>query len=115
MRVWGRTWDESGKATWHEVSTDANGLNDAVYLTALAQVLKLDLGESPMYAANGIPQHQTIMSRTFPDFYVMLTQQQYAQYFASLLITRVPGSTSPAYNVRAMMHSGAIVESQIAI
>jgi hypothetical protein len=114
MRAWGRTYNEDGSYQWVEVSTDANGINDAIYLTALAQVLKLNLGESPIYANSGIPQYQTVMTQIYPDLYVAKIQQQYAPYFASLTIARVQGSNPPQYNVRAMTHSGAIINSNIA-
>jgi hypothetical protein len=113
MRVWGRQYAEDGSYTWVAVTTQANGLNDGFYITALAQCLKLNLGESPLYANSGIPQIQTIATQTFPDFYVARIQQQYAQYFASLTIARVPGSLPPQYNVRAVTHSGAIISQNI--
>lgn len=113
MRAWGRVANADGSKTWVQVTTDANGLNDAFYFTALAQCLKLNLAESPMYANSGIPQYQTIMTQTFPDFYVMRIQQQYAQYFASLTIARIPGEASPSYTVRAVTHSGAIFSQNI--
>lgn len=115
MRVYGRTYDSLGKATWVEVSTDANGFNDNVYLTALAQNLQLNLGESPFYANNGIPAQQTIITQVFPDYYAMQAQLQYAQYFASLTISRVAQSNPPVYNVQAITHSGAILETNIPI
>ena len=43
MRTYGQ--DESGK--WVTIATDANGFNDAVYLTTLVQNLKLAPQESP--------------------------------------------------------------------
>lgn len=114
MRAWGRPVNADGSwGPWTAVTTDASGLNDAFYITALAQVLRLNLGESPMYANSGIPQQQTIMTQTYPDYYISLIQQQYAQYFASLTITRVPGSIPPQYNARAVTHSGAIISSNI--
>jgi len=113
MRAWGRTYNEDGTYQWVAVTTQANGLNDAFYVTALAQCLKLNLGESPIYANAGIPQTQTIATQTPPDFYMYRTQQQYAQYFASLTINRVPGSLPPQYNVRAVTHSGAIISQNI--
>jgi hypothetical protein len=114
MRTWGRTYDEEGKATWVMVTTDANGFNDQVYLTTLCQVLKLNLGESPFYANYGIPAQQTVVTQVFPDFYVMQVQQQFASYFASLTITRVPNVSSPQYNIVAVTHSGAILTRQVA-
>jgi hypothetical protein len=113
MRCWGRTYNEDGTYQWVEVSTQPNGLNDFVFLVALAQCIKLNLGESPIYANAGIPQYTTIMTQTFPDFYMSRIQQQYAQYFASLTITRVPGSSPPQYNVRAVTHSGAVISQNI--
>lgn len=113
MRAWGRTYNEDGTYQWVAAQTQANGLNDAFYITALAQCLKLNLGESPFYANAGIPQSQTIATQTFPDFYVMRIQQQYALYFASLTIARVPGTVPPQYNVRAVTHSGAIISENI--
>lgn len=113
MRVYGRTYDVAGNPTWVEVTTDANGFNDDVYLTALAQALKLNLGESPFYANYGVPAHQSVTTQVFPDYYAMITQAQYAPYFASLSITRVPGTTPPQYTVRAVTHSGAVLNKTI--
>jgi hypothetical protein len=114
MRAWGRPVNSDGSyGPWTAVETQANGLNDAFYITALAQVLKLNMGESPLYANAGIPQFQTIATQTYPDFYIMRIQQQYALYFASLTIARVPGTVPPQYNVRAVTHSGAIVSQNI--
>ena len=36
MRTYGRNYNPDGTYTWVEVSTDANGYNDDVYLTTLA-------------------------------------------------------------------------------
>jgi hypothetical protein len=109
MRTYGRILNEDGSKTWVVVETDANGYNDNVYLTTLAQCLKLNLGESPIYANYGIPQYQTIVTQVLPDYYVMQTQTQFSQYFASLTINRVQGSSPPVYNVSAVCHSGAIL------
>ena len=110
MRTYGRLADGS----WTQIATDANGYNDNVYLTTLAQCLKLNLGESPFYANYGIPQYQTIATQVFPDLYVAQTQQQFSKYFASLIITRVRGATSPTYNIAALTHSGALLNAVIA-
>lgn len=107
MRTYGRTTDEYGEKTWVEVTTDANGYNDSVYLTTLAQVLKLNTGESPFYANYGIPQYQTIMTQVFPDYYTMQTQTQFAPHFASLVITRERGAYPPVYNVTAITQQGS--------
>lgn len=113
MRTYGRLVNEDGSKTWVEVTTDVNGFNDSVYLTTLAQVLKLNLGESPFFANYGIPQYQTIMTRVFPDYYVMQTQQQFSPYFASLSAVRVPATYPPAYNVTAVTHSGSVLSTTI--
>lgn len=113
MRTYGRVTNASGGLTWVEVSTDANGFNDQVYLTALAQVLKLNLGESPFYANYGIPAQQTVVTQVFPDYYAMMTQSQFAPLFASLVISRVPGSNPPVYNITAVTHSGSILDATI--
>ena len=99
--------------TWVEITTDSNGYNDSVYLTTLAQCLKLNLGESPFYANYGIPQYQSVMTQVFPDYYTMQTQTQFAPNFASLVITRVPNAFPPVYNVTAVTHNGAVIGSTI--
>jgi hypothetical protein len=113
VRVYGRIWDELGNPTWQIVETDAAGFNDDVYLTALAQCLQLNLGESPFYGNFGIPAQQTIVTQVFPDFYAMMTQTQYAPYFAALTISRVPASFPPVYTVTATSHIGSILEAEI--
>jgi hypothetical protein len=114
MRVWGRTYNEDGTYQWVAITTDANGFSDNCYLTAISQVIKLNLGESPFYANSGIPQQQTILTQVFPDWYVSQIQQQYAQYFASLAIVRAPGSFPPQYNIAAVCHSGALLNKIVA-
>jgi len=114
MRTFGRITNPDGSKTWIQVSTDSNGYNDQVYLTTLAQVLKLNTGESPFYGNCGIPQYQTIATQVFPDVYVAQTQSQFAPYFASLAINRVVGSSPPVYNAQAVTHSGAILTAEIA-
>jgi hypothetical protein len=116
MRTYGRTQDVlSGKKTWWVVTTDNNGYNDSVYLTTLAQVLKLNLGESPFFANYGIPAHQSVVMQVYPDFYMARTQQQFAGYFASLILLPIPeaydddGRPSPAYNVNVLTNYGSMI------
>lgn len=113
MRTWGRQYYSDGSYQWVEVSTDANGYNDNVYITTLIQALKLNLGESPFYANLGVPQYQTVVTQVFPDFYVSQIQTYFAPYFASLTIIRVPGSFPPVYNVNVVCHSGAVLNTQL--
>lgn len=115
LRTWGRVYDENGDYVWQLVETDANGFNDLVYITTLAQVLKLNLGESPFFANYGLPAHQTVVTQVYPDYYLNQTQQQFAPFFASLTITRVaptpnfPAAPSPTYQINAVTHNGAVL------
>ena len=110
LRTYGRINQVNGLGgTWVEVTTDANGLNDAVYLTTICQVLKLNLNEDPFWANYGIPGQQSVITQVFPDYYAAQTQTQFAPFFSSLVITRIQGSNPPVYNVQAVSHSGAIL------
>ena len=120
MRTYGRTVDVlSGAKTWWVVTTDAGGYNDGVYLTALAQVIKLNLGESPFFANYGIPAHATIVSQIYPDFYMVRTQQQFAGYFASLILTKQDdavdddGRPAPSYLINVLTNYGALIGVQV--
>jgi hypothetical protein len=115
MRVYGRISDGNGGLKWEEVDTDANGFNDAVYVTAFCQVLLLNLNESPFYATFGIPQQQSVLQQVFPDYYVSLMQQIYSQFFASLLVQKVAGTTTPTYNVAIVTNQGATISAQVAV
>ena len=126
MRAYGRTVaDEFGNRRWIEVDTDANGFNDAVYVTALAQCLQLNLGESPFFADWGIPAYQSVQTQIAPDYYVALVQQRYAGFFASLIISKVPQPALafasptqrpvPTYAVKVLTHSGSTIEFNIGI
>jgi hypothetical protein len=119
MRTYGRTQDVlTGKKTWWIVTTDNNGFNDSVYLTALAQVLKLNLGESPFFSNYGIPAHQSVIMQVYPNYYMAVTQQQFAGFFASLILTPLPdaedsdGRPAPAYNISVLTNSGSRIGVQ---
>lgn len=118
-RVWGRVTDLQGNKTWQQVTTDANGFDDEVNVTWMAQVFALNLGESPFYADWGLPAHQSVMTIVAPDFFVNRIQQRFAPLFASLIIQKVPGGTpnrdkspradpSPTYVAKVVAHTGAI-------
>ena len=92
-RVWGRL-----NGAWVMVTTDTNGYDDAVNVTWLAQVLKLNLGESPFWANWGIPQYQSVMTQIAPTYYVMQTQSFFAGKFSALAITQVQRAANPTYN-----------------
>ena len=116
MRTYGRAYNKSDNTyTWVEVNTDANGFNDAVYVTTLIQCLKLNLGESPFNANYGIPAQQSVVTQLFPDMYVMQTQQQFAPHFASIVIAKVPNMLAPYYNVNILTHLGSTITRQIPV
>ena len=106
MRTYARIPNKQGKLIWTEVQTDAAGNNDFVYLTTLIQTLLLSPGESPFFANFGIPAQQSVVQQVFPDYYVFLTQQAYAPYFASLVVVK-QNTTTPTYNIYVMTHQGA--------
>ncbi|SRR6266702_633284 len=115
MRVYGRIPDGLGGKTWVTVQTDANGANDLVYVTALCQVLLLNLNESPFYATYGIPAHQSIIQQVFPDYYVALTQQTYAQFFASLLVSKSTNVSTPTYDISVTTNQGVSLNVSVPI
>lgn len=123
MRTYGRTVDVlTGKKTWWVVVTDVNGFNDSVYLTTLAQVCKLNLGESPFFGTYGIPAHPSVVTQIYPDFYMVRIQQQFAPFFASLVMTPTPiaqgaadsddGRPVPAYNINVLTNYGSRIGVQ---
>jgi hypothetical protein len=121
MRTYGRVYSSPTTYTWVEVDTDVNGFNDAVYLTTLVQCLKLNLGESPFYGTWGIPATDSVIQQVAPDYSTVLTQQRFAQYFASLVITKTikQGDAKhrpvPTYQVNVVTHQGATQVIQVPI
>lgn len=95
--------------------TDASGANDLVYVTALAQCLLLNLNESPFFATSGIPAVPSVVQQVAPDYYVALTQQQYAPYFASLLVSRNTKSIDPRYEITVVTHQGVKINATVPI
>jgi hypothetical protein len=96
------------------VAPDTNGNLDLLWVTTLCQTLLLNLGESPFYANYGIPAHPSVVSQVFPDYYIAYTQQQFAQYFASLIISKQPLPT-PTYMVNVTTHQGVKLNAQVPI
>jgi hypothetical protein len=122
MRTYGRVYPFGTNAgnppqpyKWVVIETEANGSNDYVRLTTLIQCLKLQTNESPFYANYGIPAQRSIIQQIAPDFDVMKTQAQFAQYFASLIIVRRPGGagTPPTYTVNALLNNGTKVVTEV--
>jgi hypothetical protein len=114
VRTYGRIINPDGTKTWVVVQTDAAGLNDDVFITTLIQCLKLNLGESPFYAQYGIPAHPSVVQQVFPDFYVAQTQQQFAPYFASLLIAK-RASPTPTYDISLTTHAGVKLSASVPV
>jgi hypothetical protein len=113
MRIWGRTAD--GK--WQAVTTAANGDNTYVYITALVQALKLNLGESPFYGNVGLPAQQCVITQILPDFYLSQLQARYAGYFASLVISDRPTTglnPDPIYDINVVTKQGTTIPLTIA-
>jgi hypothetical protein len=115
MRTWGRVTDANGRKTWVEVTSDASGDFSYGWLTTLIQTLKLGLGESPFYAQYGIPAQQSIVQQVYPDYYVNMTQQQFAGYFASLAISKVDGAASPTYAIDVVFRNGVSFQKNVAV
>lgn len=112
-----RTYGRNSANVWVEVDTDANGHDDPVWITTLAQCLKLTPGESPFFSDYGIPAQQSVVTQMFPDYYIAKLQAKFAQYFASLAIARVPSpdGVTPTYNVNVITNAGVPISSTIAI
>jgi hypothetical protein len=114
MRVWGRVTNQDGNKSWVEGSTTPNGNNSYVVLTWLIQVLKLNLNESPFYGDWGIPAHPSVVQQIAPDFYVTLTQQRFAPYFAALTVAKVPGR-QPTYAINVTFVDGTKMQATVAV
>ena len=75
---------------------------------------KLSRKKLIIFAANGIPAQQSVITQIYPDYYVAQLQQQFAQYFSSLQITKVQ-ATSPTYKINAITLSGTVLNEVIAV
>lgn len=108
MRTYGR--DQNGN--WVEVTTDANGFDDAVWLTTLIQNLRLAPQESPFFADHGIPAQASVIQQILPTYYVNRIQQQFAQYFSSLQIALIDNDP-PVYNISVITKSGSKIVTEV--
>jgi hypothetical protein len=115
LRVYGRFLNSAGQKIWATVQTDSSGSNDLCYVTALAQYLLLNLGESPSFGFAGIPAEDSVVQQVAPDYYVTLAQQLFAPYFASLIITRQTDPVTPIYNVNILTHQGVQLSANVPI
>lgn len=118
MRTWGRNYTVPpsdtgpGEYVWVEVDTQPDGSNDYVWLTTLAQCLKLTPGESPFYAQYGIPARQSVMQQIQPDFDVAKTQSQFAGYFANLQIVKQAAvfPPVPTWKINVILNNGTALQ-----
>jgi hypothetical protein len=108
---------DANNYVWIEVDTDANGNNDAVWLTTLIQVLKLNYGESPIYGDHGIPAYSSVLNQIVPDYYATLAQQQFAQFFVILNLSRqaLTASAAPTYDVAITANPGSILHNPVPV
>lgn len=114
MRTYGRVKQQDGTTKWVEVAQEPNSNFEYGYITTLIQVLKLNQGESPFFSNYGIPAQRAVIQQVFPDFYVTLTQQQFAPFFASLQITK-EDSTTPTYDVNIITTQGTKFQETVAV
>lgn len=115
MRTWGRITGADGRRQWVAVETAESGDETQVWLTTLVQTLKLNLGESPLFTQYGIPAQQAVMTQIYPDYYVNMVQQQFAQHFASLTVQRVTNTGDPVYQIDVVSLHGATYQERIAV
>lgn len=110
MKIWTRKWQEDGTRKWIEVTG-----NQAI-IAWLQNVLLLQLGEEPFYADWGIPVTQTLANRYWPDYYLNLIQQRFADQVSFIKITpersdNDPG-TEPLYSISIIFNDGTFWNSQ---
>jgi hypothetical protein len=106
MRVYARSRNADGTKSWVVVETAINGDNSMVSLVALCQVLLLNKNESPFFGSFGIAARQAVQQQVAPDYDITRIQNQYAQYFASLIIAKA-SSNPPVYNISVITLYGA--------
>lgn len=126
-RIWGRVpvtvggdaevLEPGAPSRWVAVETDAAGYDDYVFLTALVQCLKLNLGESPFWGNYGIPARASVRQQLPPDYNVALTQRFFAPCFASLIISKRPETfpPQPTYDVNIVRRAGSTMQTSVAL
>lgn len=110
-----RTYGRNAQKQWVLVETAPNGDDTNVWLTTLCQVLLLNLNESPFWGNYGIPAKQSVIQQLSPDFWVSLTQQNFSQYFASLIINKRSVGITPTYDVHIITKQGAVLNFSVGI
>ena len=141
MRLYGRVPDpfppsgveytsllEYGNYKWVVVETDCVGDDSYVHIAALIQCLRLNLQESPFFAQFGIPAQISVLMQSQPDYYVNFIRQFFAQFFASLIISKRPqvpttdnfviGGESyqtPIYDISVIRKNGSRYQTKVAL
>lgn len=110
MRTYGRV-----NGVWQVVQTTPSGDNSEVWLTTFAQVLKLQLGESPFYGNYGIDVNGSLSQQIPPDYYIAVAIQQFSPYFISLTAAKTYSGRNPVYNITAVLPNGSIMNQSIPI
>lgn len=113
MRTYGRLPNDDGTKRWVEVQTSVDGFDDYVRLTELCQVCLLNKNESPYYADWGISAKNAVIMQIAPDLDMMLIQQRFAPYFASLTISKLP-ATTPTYRINVTTNQGVKLVEDVA-
>lgn len=110
MRTYARIYNDNNEPRWIVIETDAEGFDDYVWANTLIQSFKLLINESPFYGNYGVPAFQAVAQQIAPDPYVSNLQSLYSQYFASLVIARVPSDDDPTYQVNLTFQNGVQVQ-----
>ena len=85
-----------------------------IWLATLAQTLRLNTKESPFYSNYGISAEQSVQTQVAPTIDITRTQQQFAPYFQSLTIFKLPNTLNPTYNITAVFLNGTTIQTVIA-
>jgi hypothetical protein len=103
-----RTYGKDSNGVWSEITETSY-----IWLATLTQTLRLIQGESPFYSTYGIPAYQSVQTQIAPDIAVSRTQQQYAPYFAQLLVSKAQGTTTPTYYIYATFLNGTQIQTPV--
>jgi len=104
-----RTYGKNEQGKWVEVRETGY-----IWLATLAQTLRLNEGESPIYGNYGIPAKQSVMTQIAPDAAVNRTQSQYSPYFSQLRVIRDQLAAQPTYYINAVFQNGTTIQTTVA-
>lgn len=111
------TFGRDSAGNWYEVNTDANGFDDDVWLTTMAQVVASQLNESPFFPNYGLPSIESVTSRTHPDYWVSKVKSQFSKYFTAISIVKTVDITTntPTYNIDVLKLDGSAASATIRV